>query len=110
MPSRLSARSRGCTGKWDLAAAECKRIHPLCLGCYAIGRSEPTILVDHIEPHRGNSALFWSRSNWQPCCEWHHNTLKKTLEARWDRCEIAKTDLRRQRSGGGGDAKDPAAA
>jgi len=30
-------------------------------------------VVDHIVPHRGDRALFWDTSNWQPLCKPHHD-------------------------------------
>jgi 5-methylcytosine-specific restriction protein A len=91
---RLGSRERGYTTKWDREAAEYRTAHPFCLGCEAIGRRERTTIVDHIQPHRGSQPLFWNRRNWQPSCEWHHNTVKKALEALWDQREIGLEDLR----------------
>jgi 5-methylcytosine-specific restriction enzyme A len=44
---------------------------------YELNRVEcraPAVLVDHIEPHRGNQGLFWSESNWQSLCKECHDT------------------------------------
>jgi 5-methylcytosine-specific restriction protein A len=30
-------------------------------------------VVDHIKDHKGDQALFWDESNWQPSCEACHN-------------------------------------
>lgn len=59
-----------------------------------MGRVEPATLVDHIKPHRGDQAKFWDRANWQSCCAWHHNEVKKALEHKWDLGLIAIADLR----------------
>lgn len=91
---RSGARERGYTGAWDRAAARFKAQNPLCVGCQAVGRVEVAAVVDHIRPHRGNRALFWDAGNWQSSCDWHHNTVKKTLEALWDRGAIGPDDLR----------------
>lgn len=91
---RLNARSRGYSPAWEKAAAGFRAKHPSCLGCAAIGVSTPSTLVDHIRPHRGDRALFWDRENWQSACEWHHNTVKKTLEALWDEGLVAEADLK----------------
>jgi 5-methylcytosine-specific restriction endonuclease McrA len=40
--------------------------HPLC----ACG--EPASVLDHIVPHRGDVALFWSQANWQAMCKKCH--------------------------------------
>jgi 5-methylcytosine-specific restriction endonuclease McrA len=37
-------------------------------------------VVDHIVPHRGNEALFWSIDNWQPLCQPCHDGAKQELE------------------------------
>ena len=31
-------------------------------------------VVDHIKPHRGDSALFWNTENWQSLCDKCHNS------------------------------------
>lgn len=40
----------------------------------------PANVVDHVIPHRGNTALFWDRSNWQSLCEHCHNAHKQRQE------------------------------
>jgi 5-methylcytosine-specific restriction endonuclease McrA len=47
--------------------------YPACVLC-----GQPAKVVDHITPHRGDEALFWDKSNWQPLCWKHHSA--KTLE------------------------------
>jgi len=37
------------------------------------------LVVDHIQPHKGNDDLFWDASNWQSLCEACHN-LKTATE------------------------------
>lgn len=91
---RGSARARGYTAAWDRAAAAFKREQPLCLGCLAIGRVEPTAVVDHSRPHKGDQLIFWDRSRWQPACQWHHDVVKQILEQRWERSEASESDLR----------------
>lgn len=91
---RGSARERGYTKQWDNEARRYKYEHPLCLGCSAIGRTVPTTVVDHVEPHKGDQEKFWRRSNWQPACDWHHDVVKQRLELMWVRHEINTVDLR----------------
>ncbi|WP_274631209.1 HNH endonuclease [Arvimicrobium flavum] len=38
------------------------------------------LVVDHIFPHRGDEALFWDRSNWQPLCHDDHDIVKQREE------------------------------
>lgn len=47
--------------------------NPLCVSCMAVDRVTSATVVDHIEPHQGDSSLFWSRSNWQALCKLHHD-------------------------------------
>ena len=63
-PDRPSAAKRG-YGK-----------NPLCVKCKANGRFVTATVVDHIIPHRGDSVLMWSESNWQALCKRCHD--KKT--------------------------------
>lgn len=92
---RGSSRERGYTAEWDrarlafLSTAE----NCLCLGCRAVGVYVPATVVDHVEPHRGDMALFWRVDMWQPCCRWHHDTIKQQLEAMRDRRQIAASGL-----------------
>lgn len=91
---RGSARQRGYTARWDRQAAAFRAAHPLCLGCEALGLVEPTTLVDHTVPHKGDDALFWDRGNWQASCAWHHSTIKQILERRYEAGEIDAAELR----------------
>lgn len=68
---RGSARERGYTTAWQKAREAFLRAHPLCAVCAP--RVTPAIVVDHIQPHRGDRALFWDRSNWQPLCKPCHD-------------------------------------
>jgi len=31
------------------------------------------MVVDHIQPHRGDQLLFWDRTNWQTLCKRCHD-------------------------------------
>lgn len=90
---RGSAAERGYTHRWSKAAATFRSRHPLCLGCEAAGMVEPTALVDHVEPHRGDSSKFWNTAKWQPSCRWHHDVVKQRLELMWERGEINEAGL-----------------
>ncbi len=52
--------------------------HPLCAMC-----GEAATVLDHITPHRGVPALFWSERNWQPLCFRCHGvkTAREVLHA-----------------------------
>lgn len=92
--SRGSAADRGYTREWSRKSGQHKREHPLCVGCLALGVSEPVTVTDHIVPHRGDEVLFWDRSNWQSACNLHHSQVKQKLEAMWDKGTIKPDALR----------------
>ena len=69
---RPSARERGYTGKWEKERKKYLAAHPACSIC-----GDPATVVDHIEPHKGDKRLFWSRSNWQALCASCHG--RKTV-------------------------------
>jgi 5-methylcytosine-specific restriction enzyme A len=47
---------------WRKARGEFLAAHPVC-SC-----GVPATIVDHIDPHRGDPAIFWDRRRWQPLC------------------------------------------
>lgn len=61
---------------WRKARAAFLREHPLCVGrhCKDCGYLTPATVVDHVQPHRGDRALFWERANWQPLCKPCHDS------------------------------------
>jgi 5-methylcytosine-specific restriction enzyme A len=94
MPRHRPARSkRGYDPQWERATAHYRAAHPWCLGCMAIGLYRKTQVVDHIVPHRGDRNLFWSESNWQPCCRWHHDSIKQSLELQFRLGQCTSADL-----------------
>lgn len=54
----------------------------------------PAELVDHVEPHKGDTKKFWDKANWQSSCRWHHDVVKQRLEIMWLKGEVLATDLR----------------
>lgn len=90
---RASARARGYDARWDRASKQFLRSHPLCRGCDAVGRIEPSTLTDHVIPHRGDLARFWDRAWWQASCKWCHDVVKQVLERRFEAGEIEAADL-----------------
>lgn len=67
---RPSASQRGYGSKWREAREVFLAANPVCATpkCGA-----PATVVDHVTPHKGDLALFWRRSNWQPLCARCHN-------------------------------------
>ncbi|WDR07303.1 HNH endonuclease [Devosia rhodophyticola] len=77
---RPSSRQRGYTKEWEAASKVFLQVYPTCRRC-----SAPAALVDHIKPHKGDQALFWDRSNWQPLCAHCHNSHKQRQERKTTR-------------------------
>ncbi len=75
--TRPTASQRGYTSKWRTARDAFLAINDRCAwpGC-----GKPAEVVDHIQAHRGDPKLFWSRSNWQPLCTSCHNSKKQKQE------------------------------
>jgi 5-methylcytosine-specific restriction protein A len=71
--SRGNRHERGYTNDWVKASRAFRLAHPLCVRCEQMGRLTPTAVTDHIVPHKGDRALFWDRSNWQPLCKSCHD-------------------------------------
>lgn len=74
---RPSARARGYDASWEVARREYLSANPICARC-----GQPANVVDHIQPHRGNQKLFWSKANWQALCARCHNSHKQSEERR----------------------------
>lgn len=70
---RASSHARGYDSRWRKARRFFLNAHPLCAECEREGRTTEANVVDHVEPHRGDSDLFWDESNWQALCESCHN-------------------------------------
>lgn len=75
---RGTSTERGYDARWQRARKAFLMGNPLCSHCKAEGRVEAATVVDHIQPHRGDDALFWDRANWQPLCKAHHDTKTAT--------------------------------
>lgn len=96
---KQSSTARGYGYKWQQARAEYLAEQPYCVYCareagihdaplspefqaqcirQGVGLAN---IVDHIEAHRGNTELFWKRSNWQSMCAPHHSRDKQREEA-----------------------------
>lgn len=79
---RGSAASRGYDSRWRKARITYLQRNPLCRMCEQAGRLTPATVVDHITPHKGDQALFWDETNWQPLCKQHHDSAKQRAERR----------------------------
>ena len=74
-----SATQRGYGSAWQRESKRFLKMHPLCEECMKHGRYVLATVVDHIQPHRGNTALFWNPRNWQALCK-HCHDVKTGLE------------------------------
>jgi hypothetical protein len=66
--------------------------YPICVLCLVYGdinkgsiadtcATQRTLIVDHIEPHRGNDNLMWDQDNWQTLCRFPcHDVVKQRHE------------------------------
>lgn len=63
--------------RWDVLVAACFT----CVRCGLVGQSAE-LVADHIEPHRGDHARFFDRSNLQCLCAACHNRDKQREERR----------------------------
>ena len=70
---RRSAFERGYNHRWQMERKRFLANHPLCADCERAGKLVRATVVDHVQPHRGDKALFWDERNWQPLCKHCHN-------------------------------------
>jgi len=54
------------------------REQPLCVRCLAAGKTVPSEVADHIEPHRGRYERFWDWDNLQGLCVQCHNAKSRS--------------------------------
>lgn len=79
---RGSACERGYNRRWRTEAAAFRRRYPLCQLCLVAGRTQPSEVVDHRIPHRGDPILFWDAANWQALCKRCHDRKTITTDMR----------------------------
>jgi 5-methylcytosine-specific restriction protein A len=79
-----SSTQRGYGYAWQKAREGYLRLHPLCVMCEAQGVVRIATVVDHIDPHRGNMAIFWDSSRWQSLCKPHHDSDAQKKDNAYD--------------------------
>jgi 5-methylcytosine-specific restriction protein A len=67
------------TARWQRIRAAQLAAEPLCRMCLAIGRITPATVCDHVDPHRGDPAKFWT-GPYQSLCDTHHSSDKQRIE------------------------------
>lgn len=82
---RGSAASRGYDRRWQRARADYLAQHPVCKHCESEGLTVLATVVDHVRPHKGDQALFWSTENWQPLCKACHDRKTATEDGGFGR-------------------------
>jgi len=79
---RGTAASRGYDHRWQRARLAYLAARSYRCAGYAVAPGAtcltPASVVDHIVPHRGDSALFWAETNWQPLCKRCHDRKTAT--------------------------------
>ena len=53
-----------------------------CRMCGALEASTRLLVADHVQPHRGDAALFWAEGNLQTLCKACHDGAKQAAERR----------------------------
>ena len=54
--------------RWRAERRRYLAMYPYCDRC-----GEPSAVVDHVIPHKGDEILFWSKANWRPLCKPCHD-------------------------------------
>jgi 5-methylcytosine-specific restriction enzyme A len=67
------------TPRWRKMRAQHLREHPCCVMCMSLGFDTPALIVDHRQPHRGDTRQFFDPSNLQSLCKLHHDSVKLLL-------------------------------
>jgi 5-methylcytosine-specific restriction protein A len=70
---RPSASQRGYGSRWNRARVQFLKENPLCVECLKRGQVTAATVVDHEIPHKGDTELFWDKSNWRSLCTPDHN-------------------------------------
>jgi 5-methylcytosine-specific restriction endonuclease McrA len=77
--SRGSARDRGYDARWQQFSASYRRKNPFCIFCMQENSYGLCDVVDHIIPLSDGGDKY-ADDNLQPCCNKHHNGLKRRME------------------------------
>src|SRR4030042_203564 len=90
------------TRRWKRIRARQLAIEPWCADHLKIDRYVPATQCDHIEPHRGDPAKFFS-GPFQSLCD-HHHSLKTAIEIGWNKG--AKKVLNQRAASGRGPSRE----
>jgi hypothetical protein len=67
------------TTRWKALRAAHLSAEPFCRMCAAAGVKTRAVVLDHIEPHRGDPRRFWG-GPFQSLCKRHHDSEKQHAE------------------------------
>lgn len=70
------------TKRWKALRLYHLGTEPLCRLCKQAERLVPAVVVDHIEPHKGDVNLFFDDTNLQSLCKTCHDVSKQRQEHR----------------------------
>lgn len=68
------------TARWQAVRKAQLTAEPLCRHCKVQGITTPATVCDHVIPHRGDVAKFWS-GPYQSLCAPHHDAGKQREDA-----------------------------
>lgn len=68
------------TKRWKAIRSQRLNEDPLCKYCMDRGKATPATIIDHINPHRGDEALFFNYLNTQSLCKACHDSVKQSFE------------------------------
>ncbi len=78
--ANVSWRAWYSTAQWRAIREAQLSEHPLCRLCLEDEIVTAATVCDHVEPHRGDPALFWN-GPFQSLCAHHHNSTKQREES-----------------------------
>lgn len=76
--TRIERTALYSTKEWARVRRAVLDVQPLCVECLANGRYEKAVVVDHIQPHKGDRQLFFDVSNLQSLCKSCHDRKTAT--------------------------------
>jgi 5-methylcytosine-specific restriction protein A len=80
---RGNPAARGYGRAWRVSSKAFLARNPLCVECLKNRQLVAATEVDHIVPHKGDSALFWDQNNWAPMCKRCHSRKTALTDGRW---------------------------
>ena len=79
------------TSRWLARRKQQLQAEPLCRICQVMGIVPVATVADHVEPHRGDRALFFG-GPLQSLCAGHHSGAKQQAEAAGKRVTVIGQD------------------